>query len=83
MLSSLSLSDKEDPNKIYCIGVKRNPKGKRRTAFNEGKIKLLRVDLFNIFKDDETISFCYSTKKEEEKETSCIIKNFSENKILY
>lgn len=60
MVRSLSISDSEDPEKIYCTMVRRNPEGKKRSEFNSDKTKLLRSELFKYFKDDESISFCYS-----------------------
>lgn len=41
MVTSLSKSDAEDPNKIYCNKVRRNPDGGQRSKFNEDKTKLL------------------------------------------
>lgn len=42
MVNSLSRSDAENPNKIYCNKVKRNPNGGQRSEFNADKTKLLR-----------------------------------------
>lgn len=67
MVKSLSLSDREDPKKIYCTHLKRNPKGQFRSGYNSDKTKLLRKNLFEYFKDDKTISFCYSTEEKNEK----------------
>jgi len=46
MVRSLSNSDSEDPNKIYCTKVRRNPVGNKRNEFNADKTKLLRGALF-------------------------------------
>ena len=43
MVKSLSISDSEDPNKIYCYKIKRNPNGGKRSDFNSDKTKLLRL----------------------------------------
>jgi len=34
IVKSLSESDSEDPRKKYCIGVKRNPQGQKRSHYN-------------------------------------------------
>lgn len=77
MVHSLSLSDSEDPEKIYCTKVRRNPQGHKRSEFNTDKTKLLRRSLFEHFKDDNSISFCYSKEKNDEKDDVTILKNFS------
>ncbi len=77
MVRSLSASDSEDPEKIYCTMVRRNPKGIKRSEFNSDKTKILRNDLFKYFKDDESISFCYSTELTKENDDATILKNFS------
>ncbi len=77
MVHSLSLSDSEDPEKIYCTKVRRNPKGHKRSEFNSDKTKLLRRSLFEHFKGDDSISFCYSKEKTNEKDDATILKNFS------
>ena len=66
-----------DIEKIYCTMVRRNPEGKKRSEFNSDKTKLLRNDLFKYFKDDESISFCYSKDPEKENNDPTILKNFS------
>lgn len=43
MVNSLSQSDAEDPNKIYCFSVKRICK---RSPFNNNKARLLRPKLY-------------------------------------
>ena len=77
MVHSLSLSDSEDPEKIYCTKVRRNPQGHKRSEVNTDKTKLLRRSLFEHFKDDDSISFCYSKEKNDEKDDVTILKNFS------
>lgn len=77
MVRSLNMSDSEDSEKIYCTMVHRNPEGKKRSEFNSDKTKLLRSELFKYFKDDESISFCYSKEPEKENNDATILKNFS------
>ena len=42
MVRSLSKSDSEDPNKIYCNKVRRNPNNRHTSEFNADKTKQLR-----------------------------------------
>lgn len=79
MVKSLSNSDSEDPNKIYCTGVKRNPEGNKRSKFNEDKTKLLRSILYEYFRNDTSISFCYSTHSIKERDDATILSNFANN----
>lgn len=77
MVYSLSISDSEDPNKIYCTGVKRNPSGKTRSPFNSDKTKILRPTLYKIFSNDCSISFCYTADVNKRKDDATICKNFA------
>lgn len=77
MILSLSKSDSEDPNKKYCYTVKRNANKGERSPFNDNKTKLLRPKLYSIFKDDSTISFCYSQNVNDERTDREILLNFS------
>ena len=77
MIKSLSKSDSEDPNKVFCYKVRRNPKGQMRSLFNADKTKILRLSLFNYFQEDKSISFCYSTDKNDENDDATILYNFS------
>lgn len=77
MVQSLSKSDSEDPNKVYCYGVRRNPSGVRRSEFNSDKTKILYPKLYDYFKNDESISFCYTSDKSKRKNEEVIVRNFS------
>lgn len=77
MVQSLSRSDSEDPNKIYCNKVRRNPNGGQRSEFNSDKTKLLRRSLYNYFSNDESISFCYYADEYMENDDETILRNFS------
>lgn len=77
MVHSLSKSDSEDPNKIYCNKVKRNPNGGQRSEFNADKTKLLRVSLFEYFRNDSSISFCFYADPKMENDDTTILRNFS------
>lgn len=79
LIYSLSKSDSEDPDKIYCIGIKRNPKGYTRTEFNSDKTKILRENLYNMLSNDRSISFCYSSDLNKEKNDTEILINFKNN----
>lgn len=77
MISSLSKSDSEDPLKVYCFTVRRNPNKESRSLFNDNKTRLLRPYLYSKFKDEPTISFCYSKNKNDEKSDKEILSSFS------
>lgn len=85
IINSLSVNDSEDPNKVYCFGVKRNPLKKngqpaRRTPFNDNKTKYLRPRLYNLLGKDKTLSFLYSSDPSKERSTEDIIKSWSEKR---
>lgn len=80
LVNSLSRSDAENSNKIYCYGVKRNSNGGQRSEFNSDKTKLLRPDLFRYFGNDTSISFCYSDDINKENNDSEILRKFSDTK---
>lgn len=77
MVRSLSRSDSENPNKIYCNKVKRNPDGGRRSKFNADKTKLLRASLFEYFRNEPNVSFCYYADSAMENDDATILRNFS------
>jgi len=77
MTKSLSESDSEDPCKIYCYAIRRNPDNGKRSMFNDNKSRLLRPKLYEKVKDDHTVSFCYSSSDEREKNDAEIIKRFT------
>ena len=77
MVKSLSISDSEDPTKIYCTNVRRNPEGQKRSVFNSDKTKILRPRLYEYFTDEESISFCYSNDECKNNDDATILKNFS------
>lgn len=77
LVFNLSKSDNQDPNKIYCFKVKRNPDNQHRTFFNDNKTRILREDLYFKFKEDSTISFCYSVEKSNEKSDEEILGKFA------
>ena len=77
MVKLLSISDSEDPNKIYCYKMRRNPNGGKRSDFNSDKTKLLRPILFKKFENEPGVSFCYSDDPLKENDDSTILSNFS------
>jgi hypothetical protein len=77
MVKSLSISDSEDPNKIYCYKIRRNPNGGKRSDFNSDKTKLLRPILYRKFENDPSVSFCYSDDPLKRNDDSTILYNFS------
>lgn len=83
MVSSLSRSDGEEENRIYCYKVRRNPIVNNhqyvRSIYNDNKTRLLRPALYEEYKDDNTISFCYIDDREQEKTDREIKFNFAKN----
>ena len=82
MVRSLSLSDSEDPNRIYCMSVKRNADGKKRSKYNSNKTRILRNALYEKFKDDETMSFCFSSNPEDERSDKEILEGFAKRNSI-
>lgn len=81
MVIDLSESDSENPNKLYCTSVMRNPevngRQKERSIYNDNKTRLLRPELYEEYADDRTISFRYSENPDDEKTTEEIMNNFA------
>ena len=82
MVRSLSLSDSEDPHRIYCMSVKRNADGKKRSEYNSNKTRILRSALYEKFKDDKTISFCFSSNPEDERSDKEILEGFAKRNSI-
>jgi hypothetical protein len=74
------LNNHDRNNGIYCYALKRNGridnKQMYRTIFNSEKTQLARPALYEIFKNEPTISFCYSEDPADELDDATIIKNF-------
>ncbi|PET37928.1 hypothetical protein CN520_24485 [Bacillus cereus] len=84
MIVSLSQSDSENPNKLYCYKVKSNPKRKdnslgERSPFNDNKTRILRPELYEKLKSEKNFSFCYSKDPNDEKTNEEIINNWTNN----
>lgn len=84
VLAHLSASDGEDPEKIYCSHVRRNPRRRDgqqsfRSAFNSQKTEILRPELFAELGSDVSISFCYSKHAEQERSDLEILRLLSVN----
>ena len=79
MIKSLSQSDSEDPNKIYCYKVKRNGERGRRSIYNNDKTKLLRPKLHEKLESDPSISFCYSLEESKEKSDAEILQYLAQH----
>lgn len=84
MVRSLSESDSEDPNRLYCFDARRNGgdggDGKR-TKFNDNKTRLLRPTLYSLLKDEQTVSFFYSVDSHQEESDEEILTKFSQRKV--
>ena len=73
------LGERDRDNNRCCFCLRRNPvvagKQQHRTVFNGEKCRRLKPDLYEFFKDDRTISFCF--RLENELPTSLIMSNFA------
>ncbi len=81
ILRQLDISDSRDPDKIFCIGVKRdglkaNGEPAERSPFNSQKTQFLRPELYEWFHSDRNISFRYSLNPADEKSDKEIIDSF-------
>ncbi|MGJ0909194.1 DUF6037 family protein [Clostridium botulinum] len=84
MLTSLNKSDPEDPRKIYCYAVKRNPRKSdgtlgRRSPYNDNKTRIRRKTLYARLGNDTNLSFYYSMNIDEENSDEIIIANWIKN----
>ncbi|EMJ4211535.1 hypothetical protein RD728_002311 [Enterococcus faecalis] len=81
ILKYVSVSDSDDPDKLYCFSVGHSRKRKngepgRRSSFNTEKTKRLRETLFEKLGKFEELSFRYTKNPLKEKEDWEIIRNF-------
>ena len=80
----------EEPDKIYCYTVKRNPviidaktgetKQTKRTPENDRKTRMLRRTLYERLGKDNSISFCYSDDPAMSRTDAEIISNWTARK---
>ncbi|UYX55962.1 DUF6037 family protein (plasmid) [Bacillus thuringiensis] len=87
MVESLSNSDKDDPNKIYCYSVRRNSETKsgrfgERSPYNDNKARILRPTLYNKLKNDIHLSFNFSADPEKCEDNDTILHNWAKNKNI-
>lgn len=66
ILCHLSNNDAEDPSKVHCTGIRRNPTRRDgtpglRSAYNSQKTLMLRPALYEMLSGDPGLSFCYSS----------------------
>lgn len=84
MVASLSESDRDDPNKIYCYSVKRNPEKSsggygKRSPYNDNKARILRPTLYEELRNEIHVSFRFSADPNKHEEDSTILYNWSQN----
>ena len=83
----------EEPDKIYCYTVKRNPviidsktgekKQAKRTKENDTKTRMLRRTLYDQLGKDASISFCYSEDPAMSRTDEEILCNWTSRKTEY
>ena len=91
MVYTLSKKDSDDPSRIYCYAVKRNPTAKdrltgivrqqRRSPYNDNKTRVLRRTLYNRLGGDDTLSFCYSDDPSKSRTDEEIISNWASKNV--
>ncbi|MES5896744.1 DUF6037 family protein [Bacillus cereus group sp. RP43] len=84
MVASLSESDRDDPNKIYCYSVKRNSVKSNgeygeRSPYNDNKARILRPTLYEKLKTEIHVSFNFSADPNKHEEDGTILYNLSQN----
>ena len=90
VVHTLSKRDGDDPGRIYCYAVKRNPtvrdkltgivRQQRRSPYNDNKTRLLRRTLYKRLGSDDTLSFCYSDDPSKSRTDEEIIGNWASKK---
>ena len=91
LVYTLSKKDSDDPSRIYCYAVKRNPSVKdkltgivrqqRRSPYNDNKTRVLRRTLYNRLGSDDTLSFCYSDDPAKSRTDEEIISNWTSKNV--
>ena len=86
MIRCLSKGDSENPNRIYCYKVRHNPKRKdrspgQRSPFNDNKARILRPKLYEVFKSDSSISFCFSDDPAKERNDASILQCYTDGEM--
>ena len=61
------LHNSKNDQKIYITNVKRNWGERKRTPYNNDKAAALYPDIYNEFRNQIEISFCFSDQKEDER----------------
>lgn len=85
-VASLSRSEGQDPDQVYCFTVHRNPinektgRREQRTPFNSQKAAILRPELYGRFKHDRGISFYFSKDKSRERTDDQILRLFNKSR---
>lgn len=73
MVTSLSKSDLEDPNKIYPTHLRNTG---NRTVYNSNKASILINDLYEVIVDRKQLSICFSADRTKEKSAQDILVNY-------
>lgn len=69
--------DKKQAKGRYCYSIKRNTEGEYRRLVNSNKAEMLRYELYQEYKDDPSLSFCFSEDPNKEKTDDEIRFNFA------
>lgn len=82
MVLSLCKSDSENPDKVYCNKVRRNPNRAdgspgKRSVYNDNVTRIRRPNLYEKLHTDPSLSFCYYDDPSRHKEDGEIIANWA------
>ena len=82
LLRRLSVGDSDNPERVYCTHVRRNPDRAdgtpgRRSVFNSQKTEILRPTLYRHLRNETNLSFCYSVNPEDHQDDATIISQWA------
>jgi hypothetical protein len=82
IVQQLDRSSSQDPSRLYCNAVQRNPTRAddtpgQRSLYNSQKTELLRPDLFAHLQHDSNVSFRYSDDPADERTDEQILAGFA------
>ena len=83
IIRHLASHDSRNPKAIYCYKLMRHHKidgkQKKRSVYNNQLAAKRKPKLYELFKDDMSVSFCFSDTPQKEKSDMEILRNFMKN----
>lgn len=74
LLNYVIENDPKDPNRKYLFDVRKT--GGKRSPFNDEKTKIMRPEIYNVFKARLEVSFFYSTEMDDQRDDETILQNY-------